>query len=962
MDSFKRQGPTLDSAFSSQCFVESFNVGNSSFHAAKHLGHSLAYLIMNSRRFIIILAAVLINWTLLAESKRPNVLFIAVDDMRADLGCYGHPEVLSPNLDRLADTSLRFERAYCQQAVCNPSRASLLTGLRPETLGITDLPTHFRKPFPNIVTLPQLFKNNGYHAENIGKIFHNWRQDDFKGDPVSWSVPARMQYARHGDDVAKVSGVVPPDLLNVPRGEMRDVPDDAYFDGRIANDAVQALQRLKDEPFFLAVGFWKPHLPFNAPKKYWDLYDRNDIQIPPDALPPENVPNLAMHDSREMLRGFSNGVTRQQVKALRHGYYAAISYVDAQIGKVLDELDRLDLRKNTIIVFWSDHGFHLSEHGLWAKTSNFELDARVPMMISAPGFRDGKQTTQSLVELLDLYPTLVDLCQLPAPAHRLEGVSLKPILQHAEASVKPAAFTQHPRPAYPPTGTDPRAMGYSMRTDRWRYTEWRTYDTGQVLARELYDHEQDSGERRNVVSEREHRELVNQLERELEEAYPVKDTLWREQSDQSDRSDQSPKPNIVLILADDLGYGDLGCYGNKTHRTPNIDRLAKEGLRFTDFHSNGSMCTPTRAALLTGRYQQRLGTKFEGPLSGKADYETGLPLSAITMAESLKKAGYVTGMFGKWHLGYQVPFLPTRQGFDTFVGLTSGDGDHHTHVDRSGRPDWWSQENRINESGYTADLLTDHAIQFMETQKDKPFFLYLPHLAIHFPWQGPDDPPHREVGTDYWNDKWGLIPDRSNVAPHIKAMVESLDANVGRLMATLEQLELDERTIVFFLSDNGGYRFYGNTHQNISSNGRLRGQKGTLWEGGHRVPSIARWKGHIKPGQTDETVMGFDLFPTLLSLATSSTHTQELPLDGVDLSNLLFQQEPLPHRELFWRDGNEFAMRSGPWKLLHLGNQQFHLFDLYHDPEETHDVASLRADQVKRMIRRFRTWETEMGL
>lgn len=919
---------------------------------------------MNHKRVITFLSVAFIALGAVADSTRPNVLFIAVDDMRADLGCYGHPIVQSPYLDKLAETSLRFERAYCQQAVCNPSRASLLTGVRPETLNVTDLPTHFRKHFPDIVTLPQLFKTNGHHAENIGKIFHNWRQEQFEGDPVSWSVPARMHYARHGDDIATVAGNLPSDLLIIPRAEMRDVPDDAYFDGRIANEAVKALQRLKNEPFFLAVGFWKPHLPFNAPKKYWDLYDREAIPLPSDALPPEGVPSLALHDSREMLRGFPEGMTQEQSKALRHGYYAAISYVDAQIGKVLDELDRLDLRKNTIIVFWSDHGFHLSEHGLWAKTSNFELDARVPMMISAPGFRNGQQITQSLVELLDLYPTLVDLCGLPAPEHRLEGVSLKPILQQADASVKPAAFTQHPRPAYPPSGTDPRVMGYSMRTERWRYTEWRSFDTGEVLANELYDHVRDSGESRNLAAEKKHDRLVRQMSRELRDAYPVSVVDRSDQSEPTSPTDQftqSP-PNIVLILADDLGYGDLGCYGSQLNRTPNIDRLAKEGLRFTDFHSNGSMCSPTRAALLTGRYQQRLGISFEGPLSGKEDYQTGMPLEEFTMAEALKQAGYTTGMFGKWHLGYQTSYLPTRQGFDTFVGLTSGDGDHHTHVDRSGRPDWWQQETNIKEVGYTADLLTDHAIRFIEENQNEPFFVYLPHLAIHFPWQGPDDPPHRSVGTNYWNDKWGIIPNRTNVAPHVKAMVESLDVNVGRVLETLDRLNLDERSLVVFMSDNGGYRSYGTTHQNISSNGVLKGQKGTFWEGGHRVPAIVRWTGLIKPGVIDETVMGFDLFPTFLRLAAKHRKIPEGTLDGADLTGLLLRGEPLAARTLFWRDGNEFAIRVGPWKLLHLGDQRFRLFDLYHDPEEKYDVASLRGDQVDRMIRRFKSWEIEMGL
>lgn len=420
------------------------------------------------------------------------------------------------------------------------------------------------------------------------------------------------------------------------------------------------------------------------------------------------------------------------------------------------------------------------------------------------------------------------------------------------------------------------------------------------------------------------------------------------------------RPNIILILADDLGYGDLGCYGSKRNHTPNIDRMASEGLRFTDFHSNGSMCTPTRTAMLTGRYQQHFGRKFEGPLSGKSDYETGLPLEAVTLAEALKDAGYVTGMFGKWHLGYQTPFLPTRQGFDTFVGLTSGDGDHHTHIDRSGRPDWWHQELKKDEKGYTADLLTQHAIEFMESNQKESFFIYLPHLAIHFPWQGPEDPPHRKDGVDYWNDKWGVIPDPSDLSSHVKSMVESLDANVGQIFKALKRMNLDERTLVFFVSDNGGYINYGESHQNISSNGNLRGQKGTLWEGGHRVPAIVRWPGYVEPGTSEETVMGFDLFPTLMKLAIGKSYKQAPNLDGVDISNFLLHREPLPVRPLFWRDGNEFAVRSGPWKLINPGDGTCQLFNLFHDPNENRNIAPERNDMVTELLHSFRDWELSL--
>ena len=333
--------------------------------------------------------------------EKPNVLFIGTDDLRCDLACYGHPLVKTPNLDKLATRGVLFKRAYCQQALCNPSRASLMTGRRPDTLEIWDLPTHFREADPNIVTLPQLFKQQGYFTQNIGKIFHNWRQK-IQGDPASWSVPAVMHFARHDDDQPMLNDnrELPVNLAKAPRSESRDVPDSAYFDGRIGDLAVKALQDLKQkqQPFFLAVGFWKPHLPFNPPKKYWDLYDDSPITVPDNPQPPKNVPDVALHDSREILRAVKGKLTDAQIIELRTGYLAGISYLDAQLGKVLAELDRLGLREKTIIVFWSDHGFHLGEHGLWCKTSNFENDARVPLMISVPHMKTAGKTSDALVE------------------------------------------------------------------------------------------------------------------------------------------------------------------------------------------------------------------------------------------------------------------------------------------------------------------------------------------------------------------------------------------------------------------------------------------------------------------------------------------------------------------------------------------------------------------------------------
>ena len=287
----------------------------------------------------------------------------------------------------------------------------------------------------------------------------------------------------------------------MPLYECRDVPDDAYYDGRVANEAIRVMREVREQPFFLAVGFWKPHAPFNAPKKYWDLYDRSKLPTLNPARP-TGAPDVAFQDGRE-LRGIPpNQVTftDAQVAEIRHGYFANVSYLDAQFGKVLDELDRLKLTDRTVIVFCGDHGYHLGEHTQWAKTSNFEYDARVPLFLATPKSTNAGQRTSSLVELLDLFPTLVELCGLPRPAG-LEGTSLVPVLNDVSKSVKPAAFTQHPRPPYfdrEPSG-EPTAMGVSVRTARVRYTEWRDWKTKKVVARELYDAQQDPTELRNAV-------------------------------------------------------------------------------------------------------------------------------------------------------------------------------------------------------------------------------------------------------------------------------------------------------------------------------------------------------------------------------------------------------------------------------------------------------------------------------
>jgi arylsulfatase A-like enzyme len=383
-------------------------------------------------------------------------------------------------------------------------------------------------------------------------------------------------------------------------------------------------------------------------------------------------------------------------------------------------------------------------------------------------------------------------------------------------------------------------------------------------------------------------------------------------------------------------------------------------MLFTDYHSNGPMCSPTRAAFLTGKYQHRFGEKFEGALSGKTDYDDGLPLVAFTIAEALKDEGYATSMYGKWHLGYQSPFLPGNQGFDDFVGLVAGDGDHHTHIDRWGRKDWWHNNELNMEEGYSTDLITNDSIDFIRVHRDKPFFLYVSHLSIHFPWQGPDDPPHRKAGTVYTDDKWGIIPDRCNVSPHVKAMIESVDSGVGEIMNALKNLGLDENTLVIFTSDNGGYRHYGDTHFNISSNGPLRGQKTEVYEGGHRVPFIARWPGKIRPGvRSDELVMTMDMYPTFIDLAGGDI-PDDLELDGISITSHLLENDTLPERVICWKIGDERAIRKGKWKLCLIGDKKQELFDLSSDIGEENNLATEHPDVVRQLTAEFQNWESDV--
>lgn len=430
-----------------------------------------------------------------------NVLFIAVDDMNNNLGCYGHPIVKTPNIDRLAADGTRFDRAYCQFPLCSPSRTSMLTGRRPDVTQVYDLRKHFREVIPDTVTLPELFKQSGYHVARVGKMYHYGNPGDIGtnglDDEQSWHVRINPSGRDKREEHLLTNYTPNRGLGSSLSFLMAEGADEEQTDGMVASEVIQLLEKNKDKPFFIAAGFFRPHCPYIAPKKYFDLYPLEKVPLPTaDQEELQFVPPPALASTKPW-PWF--GVTAEQSREALRAYWATISFVDAQVGRLLDALDRLGLRENTVVVFWSDHGYHVGEHGLWKKQSLYENSARAPLIISAPGQKIKGQGSGRTVEFVDIYPTIVDLCGLldKSPAY-LAGKSLRPLLDDPVATWDKPAYTQVWRGGFP---------GHSVRTERYRYVEW---DHGEKGA-QLFDYENDPGEKRNLINDPAMAEVVNEL-------------------------------------------------------------------------------------------------------------------------------------------------------------------------------------------------------------------------------------------------------------------------------------------------------------------------------------------------------------------------------------------------------------------------------------------------------------------
>lgn len=553
----------------------------------------------------------------LSAQKTPNVLFIAIDDLKPEIGAYGADYVVTPHMDALADQGVTFTNAHCQQAVCGPSRASLMTGMRPDYTGVWDLKTRMRDINPDILAMPEHFRNQGYNTVAVGKIYDP-RCVDKQYDLPSWSVPYSEssqytypeEYGAPGlsyyalpenkaivhklEAEAEAKGVNRHKYVSErfkPSVEMADVPDDAYIDGQITNNAVRYMAELSkdDKPFFLGVGYKRPHLPFAAPTKYWELYERENIKLAEFREPAKNGVDIAYHNSGEMqsytdippLTSFSDINTmilpESKQKELIHAYYASVSYIDAQIGRLMDELKANGLDENTVVVMWGDHGWHLGDHNLWCKHSNFEQATRVPFIISAPGYNVSEYKHPA--ELIDIFPTLCELTGVPTPAH-LQGASLVPALIDHHNMVKPAAVSQFSRG---------QREGHSIRTDRFRLTVWmnkkyKTYmpfDESLVYACELYDYKNDPLETVNVYDSEAYAKVKDQLFELFVEHVAIQNEELKYTGANPNRiaraegdlvATQLPvKPLTIEMFASDKSYKTI------VRKGASIDAVAKDG-------------------------------------------------------------------------------------------------------------------------------------------------------------------------------------------------------------------------------------------------------------------------------------------------------------------------------------------------------------------------------------------------
>ncbi len=954
-------------------------------------------------------------------AERPNVLLILVDDLKPTLGCYGDEVAKTPHLDRLAQRAMRFELAYCNQAVCAPSRFALLLGAHSTSTGLYGLHSQLRQRWPQAITLPQHFAKHGYRTESLGKVFHIGHGN--QGDPQSFSVPHFHDKVIEYLDLASTDGGQLTreeayftnqklgQIGSLPRGaafEAPEVPDDAYADGRVAAETVKRLQaaserRQKDgTPFFIATGFARPHLPFSAPRKYWNLYDTQKLPLPQHEQPPQNAPEVALKKNGELANykpiansGEVEGELRRQ---LIHGYYASVSYADAMIGRVLTELDRLKLADNTIVVVWGDHGFHLGDHGLWTKHTNYEQANRIPLLIAAPGVARAGASTKQLAESVDIFPTLAELCGLPVPngPQPVDGKSLVSVLRDPAARVREHAYHVFPK----------AKLGRAIRTERYRFIEWRTVGAPESTTEfELYDYETDPHELRNIAAERP--QVLAQLKAILakypqpvdpnEKPKPMEQPKQAAASGASatsetlsgatrrtsgfslgDRDGQEGRhtdgaattnvgvtstkrrPDIVVFLADDHSQLDCSPYGSTDMRTPHLQRLADSGMTFTRAYVASPSCAPSRAALLTGLMPARNG----------AEANHSKPRASLRKWPAyFQDIGYEVVAFGKVsHYRHTADY-----GFDHFAHDS-----FHDHASIPAAVEYLKKRPRENAKPLC--LMVGSNWPHVPWPEQTPQFNRQQQLELKLPAGTIDTPETRE-----WRARYATA-------------VGKADDDLGTIMNAARE-HLAPESLFLFSADHGAQWPFG---------------KWNLYEAGVCVPLIVAWPGVVKSGtRSDAFVNWTDLLPTLLTAAGGTGPSE---IDGRSFLPVLEGRATTHRDRIFTTHANDNrmnvypmrAVRNERWKYIrnlhpeyaftthidlvagHLGQRAFfstweqaaktdpqaaailkryhvrpaeELYDLAADPHEQHNLAAdpHQAQTLQSLRRELDDWMKSQG-
>lgn len=892
------------------------------------------------------------------ESKsddRPNIILIYADDLGwRDLGVYGSHYYETPHIDKLAREGVLFTNAYAAAPNCSPSRASLLTGQYTPRHGIYTAGSPERGLSKNrrlipssnntslgvdSITLAERLREGGYTSASIGK----WHLGT---DPVV-----------HGFDIALAGNEEgEPGSYYCPfSSPERTVPDLSescregdYLTDNVTDLAVEFILDNQDAPFFLYLPYYAVHSPIEGHPTHISRFDEKE----------------------------SEG--NQQ-----NAQYASMIYsLDQGVGRIIQLLETTGLSERTLIIFHSDNGGHGPTTDMYplrgSKGMLYEGGIRVPLIMRWPGMAEANMRVDEPVISIDLYPTILEIADLPAnQTAPLDGQSLWGILSGKEDPLPRALYWHFP--AYL-EGYEDKAYSSdvwrttpagAVRYGRYKLIEW--FETGR---QELYDLEDDVGENKNIAFE----------QPEIAADLHVRMRAWREEVGapvpQTLNPDYLPRPNIIYIFADDLGYGELGSYGQQHILTPNLDRLAAEGMRFTQHYSGSPVCAPSRAALLTGHHTGHGQIKDNYELGGFRDEEERgqMPLNAgtFTVAGMLQSAGYRTAAIGKWGLGAAgTEGAPNNHGFDLFFGYLDQKQAHnyypthlwrngervalnnewfHPHQQFEGDPDDPAAYDKYKGEDYAVDFMTDEARQFIAEHQDEPFFLYLAYPIPHVALQVPDEAlavydNAFEENPPYLGDNMYLPHPRPRAA--YAAMITLMDAHIGRILSQLEAQGLAENTIVMFASDNGPTYVSGVDVDFFNSTDGLRGLKGSVYEGGIRVPMIARWPGRIEAGSvTDHVSAIWDLMPTLGELLDLDYPDD---IDGESFLPTLLGQEQAEHGPLYWEyhglwDGAQ-AVRMGKWKAVRLGGHNnsdapVELYDLSADRTEANNIAAEHPDMV----------------